>query len=201
VNESYLSLKSLYERGKEEWRRLESQPWNKELTLEDTLGEQTAGWLRSKPWFSPDLADTVSNVAYSLAVGIGLDTGMAHLEPEGVFTSRAFGTIVNSLTGAVYGRYRDLIYKATQTTPESSKAKKFMADMLSFNTAQTLIYAAAISVASLVESGSVDWEKVRNGVAGLMMLSPFISPTLGWTQNKTREYCGFPTAAEKAATK
>lgn len=177
------------------------QRLNRELTIENTLGNRAAQWLQSKPWYNPKTIDTISNNIYSVAIGTGLDTGGAHLEPMAWLGTRGFAAVVNTMTGAWYGVYRDFVYKLAKPVIEMAPVTgTILADMFVFNTAQPLIYGSAAFISTLVFEGHADFEKAKRGAEGLILLSPFIGPSLGWFTDRIREYAGFRTAAEQAHT-
>ncbi|MBW2999674.1 L-alanine exporter AlaE [Candidatus Woesearchaeota archaeon] len=141
--------------------------------------------------------DTGGNVTYSLIVGSILDY-CAGLDVVGILVSRGYATAVNSVTGGPYGWWRERVFKATKTKEKSGKIRKTLADLLAFNTFQVPIYATALTVASLVSEGKVDWEKVRDGATYLATISPLIAPTMGWYMDGFRKVFGVKSAAEGA---
>jgi len=143
------------------------------------------------------LADTFGNVTYSLVVGGTLDYASG-LNPAGIITSRAYATAVNSATGALYGMWRNFMFELTKTNDKSKGVRKYLTDLLAFNTFQVPIYATALSVASLVSEGHVNLEKVEKGVTYLAAISPFVGPTTGWYMDKCRKFIGVKSAPEKA---
>lgn len=141
--------------------------------------------------------DTGGNILASLIIGTAIDTASG-LNVAGIITSRAYGTAMNCVTGSPYGWWREQSYKFTRTTEESGKIRKTAADLLAFNTFQVPIYATALSVASLVSEGQIDFEKVGKGSLYLATISPFIGPAMGWFMDKFRGFCGVKSAAGQA---
>jgi hypothetical protein len=143
------------------------------------------------------IVDTFGTITYSLVAGAALDYA-AGLNLKGILVSRGYGTIVNSLTGALYGKWRNLIFKATKTTEKSSKPRQFLTDLLAFNTFQVPLYSSILSVASYVSEGKIDFEKVKDGSIYLATISPLIGPTMGWYMDKFRKLVGVKSAPQQA---
>lgn len=142
------------------------------------------------------LVDTLGNVSYSLVVGSLLDY-VSGLRGLGIVTSRTYATGVNTTTGGLYGKWRNFVFKVTKTSDSSNKLKKYLVDLLAFNTAQVPIYASAVALGSFVSEGKVDLEKVTNGARNLAIISPLIGPTMGWYMDIIRKCFGLKSAAEK----
>ncbi len=143
------------------------------------------------------LVDTAGNILYSLIVGSLLDYS-AGLDLAGIVASRASATAINSVTGGLYGWWREKVFKATKTTEESRKLRKTLVDLLAFNTFQVPIYAAAVAIGSYVSEGKADMEKVQNGAVYLATISPLIGPTMGWFMDGFRKVFRLKSAAEGA---
>jgi hypothetical protein len=143
------------------------------------------------------LADITGNVSYSLITGIILDI-VSGLKPMGILTSRAYATAANFVLAAPYGKWRNIVFKATKTTDGSSKKRRYFADLLSFNTFQTLQYASAVTISTLITEGHVNLEKVVRGTAFLMTISPIIGPSMGWYMDKIRKLFKIKSAPERA---
>jgi len=158
--------------------------------------ENLEGIVNKEKFGRESIVDTLGGVSYSLISGSLLDycTG---LNFYGVLASRASATAMNSVTSAPYGKWRNLIYKILKTNKESSKIKKFLTDLLAFNTFQVPIYAAGIAMGSLVSEGKVDWDKVKHGSEYLTTISPLIAPTMGIYMDYLRRIFKIKAAAEK----
>lgn len=143
------------------------------------------------------VVDTAGNITYSLIAGSILDY-CAGLNLAGIIASRASATAMNSVTGGLYGWWREKAFKVTKTNKESSKLRKSLVDLLAFNTFQVPIYATAVAIGSLFSEGKVDIKKVQNGAVYLATISPFIGPTLGWYMDGCRKLFGVKSAAEGA---
>ena len=142
------------------------------------------------------IVDTFSNITYSLVVGSVLDYS-AGLRGLGIVTSRASATGINTATGALYGMWRNYLYRTTHTTEESSRIQKCLVDWLALTTFQLPVYCTAIAVGSLCSEGNVNWNKIQNGATYLLEISPLIGPTLGWYQDFCRRQWGLKSAAKK----
>lgn len=145
-------------------------------------------------------ADTLGSVTYCITTGAALDAA-AGLNLKGIIASRTSALLANALTGAPYGMWRNLMYKLTRTNDKSSHARKYLTDLLAFNTFQVPFYAGIIGLASLVSEGKVDLNKAEHGALYLAAISPFIGPTMGWYMDKVRKLFGAKSAAEKAYKK
>src|SRR3989339_1180457 len=162
--------------------------------------------------------DKFSSITYSLVVGTLLDLKVG-LKPLGIFASRGQATILNYFTGGWYGKWRNLLFKKTKTSTESSFIKKRSVDFVAFNTFQTPIYGTAVTIASLVEQvvpvilqhginalyqdNSIDiykaFESGKNAMINLAIISPIIEPTMNYTMNKFRQWYGLKKPEEKVA--
>ena len=142
------------------------------------------------------VVDTVGNITYSLMVGSALDY-CSGLNCSGIITSRASATAMNAATGAPYGMWRNLLYRVTKTDEKSGAVRKFILDLVAFNSFQLPIYAIAIGAGSRFSEGEVNWEKVRAGAEYLAMISPIIGPTLGWYMDGIRKLFGMRSASQK----
>ena len=144
------------------------------------------------------IADFLSGITYSLVVGSLLDYS-AGLRFPGIMYSRASSLVTDSLTSAPYGMWRDKVFKTAKTTEKSGKIKKYLTDLVAFNTFQIPVYAAIVSFASLLSDGGyIDGEKVRHGVTYLAAISPLIAPTRGLYMDGVRKLFGVKSSLEKA---
>jgi len=142
------------------------------------------------------LVDTLGNVTYSIIVGSMLDYS-AGLRLKGIISSRATATGINTITGGPYGWWREKMFKWTNTKSDSNKIRKYLVDLLAFNTFQIPVYATALSVGTLIE-GEYDFSKVANGIKNLAMISPLIGPTMGWYMDGFRRLFGIKSASKGA---
>ncbi|MBS3079726.1 L-alanine exporter AlaE [Candidatus Pacearchaeota archaeon] len=149
------------------------------------------------------LVDTLGMVSYALVVGAGIDYS-AGLDAMGIVSARAYGTAINIPTGGPYGKWRNFVYKKTKTTDQSSKLKKYVAELLSFNSFQVPLYATVVAVGSLASNllangeFKIDFNKVSTGAQHLAMASPLIGPTLGLYTEGLRRLFGLKSAPRKA---
>ncbi len=141
------------------------------------------------------IADVVGNNLYGLIVGGTLDY-FAGLDAEGIAVSRLSGAIVNTVTGAPYGWWREKVCQITGTNKSSGKLRKGLADLLAFNTFQTPLYSLLVGIGSKVSEGEVNWDKMKNGAEYLAMISPLIAPTMGIFMNGVRKVFRVKSAAE-----
>lgn len=142
------------------------------------------------------LVDTLGNITYSLIVGSMLDYS-AGLRLKGIINSRVTATGINSVTGGPYGWWREKMFKWTNTQENSNKVRKYLVDLLAFNTFQIPVYATALSIGTLME-GQYDLHKVVNGIKNLATISPLIGPTMGWYMDGFRSLFGIKSAAKGA---
>lgn len=144
------------------------------------------------------LADTIGKITYSIPVGIALDYFKSGLRGWGIVSSRAFATGINLFTGYPYGKWREGWYRLTNTTEESSHLRKGLVELGAVNTFETYVYGAAICIGSFIQKGEINYWDVQSGMEGLMVLSPFIGPTMGMWLNATCKIFGVKTVAERA---
>ena len=143
------------------------------------------------------LVDTLSNVTYPLILGGALDYASG-LRGWGIVTSRVYATPINLLTGAPYGKWRNLLFKLTRTTDQNSKLRQSFVDLIAFNTFQAPLYSTAVAVGSLISEGSINWDKVKHGIEYLAMISPLVAPTLGMYIDGLRKLFKLKSASEKS---
>lgn len=171
------------------------------------------------------MVDTIGNITFSLIVGTGLDYYASGLRGWGIVTSRAYATGVNAATGGLYGMWRNLCFRITNTTEKEGGiyegikelyqkyqqkeeiknkenlvkkvARSSLVDLLAFNTFQVPVYATAVAMGSLVSEGKVDWEKVQQGATYLAEISPLIGPAMGLYLDGFRKLFKVKTAAEQ----
>ncbi len=124
------------------------------------------------------VVDTFGNITYSLIVGSLLDYS-AGLNLRGILGSRATATGINSITGGPYGWWREKLFKWTKTKENSHKVRKYLVDLLAFNTFQVPVYMIATSAGTLIE-GEYNLEKVIRGAEHLAEISPLVGPTMGY---------------------
>ena len=141
------------------------------------------------------VVDTFGSITYSILTGVPLDCS-AGLSAYGVIVSRTSATGINAVTGGAYGWWREAIFNVTKTNKESRRVRKTAADLFAFNTFQVPIYATGIAIGSFVSEGTVDWDKVIDGVTYLATISPVIGPTMGWYMNWFRGLFGIKKAEE-----
>ncbi len=143
------------------------------------------------------VVDTASGITYSWIVGSVLDY-YAGLNFSGIVVSRTSATALNFLASAPYGWWKDQIYKWTKTNKESSRFRKYFTDLLAFNTGQTLLYATSLAIGGLVSEGKLNWEKVKNGVEYVAIVSPLIGPLMNIYMDYARRLFKLKTSAEKS---
>lgn len=143
------------------------------------------------------IADGSSGLTYSFIVGGMLDF-LAGLRFPGIMYSRLSSVVTDSLTSIPYGMWRDKVFKTAKTTEKSGKIKKYITDLVAFNTFQIPVYAAIVSFASYLSDGYIDGEKVRHGVTYLAAISPLIAPTRGLYMDGVRKLFGAKSSLEKA---
>ncbi|MFA6461149.1 MAG: L-alanine exporter AlaE [Candidatus Woesearchaeota archaeon] len=142
--------------------------------------------------------DTLSKVTYSLVTGVLLDYFSAGYRGMEIFWSRATATGINTVTGHPYQRWREGWYQLTKTKKDSSELRKGLVELGAFNTFETYIYGASLAMGSLLSTGTVDFEKVREGMLGLITISPIIAPTLGWYMDGMRKIFGLNSASQQS---
>ena len=143
------------------------------------------------------IVDTIGNFSYPLVVG-GIVDYFSGLRGLGIVASRTYAAGINIPTGAPYGQWRNFLYRKTKTTKKSSKLRKYLVELLAFNTFQVPLYASVFAVGSLVSKGEIDFEKVVNSAKNLAMLSPIIGPTMGMYMDGLRKVFRLKSAPEKA---
>ncbi len=144
-------------------------------------------------------ADTLGKVTYSLVVGTGLDYVKAGLSFWGIVGSRATATILNTVTGGSYGKWREGWYRFTRTPEEPGVVRKTLVELCAFNTFEPYIYGVGVVAGSLFQNGDIDWWDVQSGMEGFITLSPLIGPGLGFWMDWTRKMFGVKTAAQMAS--
>ncbi|MBT7903161.1 L-alanine exporter AlaE [Candidatus Woesearchaeota archaeon] len=158
--------------------------------------------LNFKKYYRAGLVDTVGSFTYSLGVGIGIDI-VAGLAVPGIVASRTSASIINILTGGVYGLWRDFVFKKTKTKKESPLIKKTITDFISFNTFQLPVYSIALTIGTAIDyltgvkDSSFNLEHIVEGMKTLAILSPIIGPTMGLYLNLFRKLFGVSTPEEK----
>ncbi len=166
------------------------------MTTLDHLVQQLAQKAASPLKSRTTLADTIGKITYSIPVGLALDYFKSGLRGWGIVSSRAFATVVNLFTGYPYGKWREGWYRLTGTTEESSPLRKGLVELGAVNTFETYVYGTAICVGSLIQKGEINYWDVQSGMEGLMILSPFIGPTMGlWLDGTRRLFKVKPAAA------
>ncbi len=144
------------------------------------------------------IADTIGKITYSLVAGIPLDYFQAGLRGMGIVTARASATAINMVTGSPYARWREGWYALTKTTNESSRLRKSLVELGAFNTFETYVYGLCAGIGSLISTGTLDVEKIADGMAGLFYLSPIIGPTMGYWLNATCRIFGVRKVTERS---
>lgn len=146
--------------------------------------------------------DTFANVSYGIVVGAAINYYKSGLQGWGIVTSRTSATVVNALTGGLYGGWVNFLYRITNTKEKSNelknKLKKGIVDIIALNTFQVPIYAASVALADLVHKGHVEWDGVKHGSEFLAKISPLIGPTLNLYMIGLRRSFGLKSTAEKA---
>lgn len=148
------------------------------------------------------IVDTVGLVTYSLLAGAITDYA-AGLRGMGIVASRTYGTAINIPTGAPYGKWRNFLYKTTKTTDQSSSLRKYLVELLAFDTFQVPLYATVVGAGSLASNlldgqFKIDFDKVKHGTEILTAISPLVSPTMGLYMEGIRKVFGLKSAPRKA---
>ena len=181
-------------------KRVYHSPWNVNLTLENTLGERPAQWVKDNPKKAQGISDTATLIAYGFTIGTMFDTSVAHLTPEGWLGARAISLGANGIVSAPYGIWTNFIYRKFSTTKESSQLRKIATDLFAFITGQSVPVFGIYAGATFIESGEINWSKIGAAMLGFVLYSPLAGPTMNWTMRKGREYCGLPTAGHVTGT-
>ena len=96
------------------------------------------------------------------------------------------------------------MYRKTRTTDKSSKLRKYLTELIAFDTFQVPLYSTVIAVGSLasnlINTGEfkVDFDKVERGTEILLGISPLVSPTMGLYMEGFRKMFGLKSAPRKA---
>jgi len=149
------------------------------------------------------LIDTLGMITYSILWGGTIDY-LSGLNISGIIASRTTGTLSNLPTAAPYGKYRNYLYKKTKTTDKSSTKRKYLTELLAFNTFQVPLYTIVLTLASLTENYlsdrqfKVDLDKVGIGTAILAGVSPAVGPVMGLWMEGFRKMFGLKSAPKKA---
>ncbi len=148
------------------------------------------------------LVDTLGLLTYSLIAGAATDYASG-LRGLGILASRAYGTGINIPTAAPYGKWRNLLYKLTKTTDESPKFRKYLTELLAFDTFQVPLYSTVLTFGSLMYNLSrgqfkIDFDKVKNGTEILTAISPFVGPIMGLYMEGVRKLFHLESAPKKA---
>ena len=143
------------------------------------------------------IVDTLGNITYSLITGSMLDYS-AGLNLKGIIGSRTSATAINSVTGGLYGWWREKMFKWTKTKADSNKVRKVLVDLFAFDSFQIPVYGTAVAIGSLVSEGYIDFDKVLKGAENLAIISPLIGPTMGWYMDGFRWLFGIKSAAKGA---
>ena len=148
------------------------------------------------------LVDTAGLLTYSLIAGALTDYASG-LRGVGILASRAYGTGINIPTAAPYGKWRNFLYEKTKTTDKSSKFKKYLTELLAFDTFQVPLYATVLSVGSLAYNLSkgefkIDFDKVERGTEILTAISPLVGPVMGLYMEGFRKLFKLDSAPKKA---
>jgi len=175
------------------WNDVYSSHWNKTLTLENTVGERAACWIREHSLATQGKVDNYSNTVYSFVVGSAVDIIKTGLGPLEWLASRAANFLIGAATTKHYGLYCDLMYHITKTTDESPLLRKKALDMAVFITTQTPLYGL---ITFATTRGDLD--RVYDGLMGSALLTPVFALTMNWALDKGREFFGLPTSAEKS---
>ena len=120
--------------------------------------------------------DTAGNETYSLATGIVLDS-LAGMSPVGVLTSRASATALNIGTGALYGKWRNLIFRKTEKLRKNHYVKEALRKGF-FYGASLLAGLTATSNQGYSEIADylVDTEKAQDALTDLVAFNTFQVP-------------------------
>ena len=148
------------------------------------------------------LVDTAGLVTYSLLAGAVTDYASG-LRGLGILASRTYGTAINLPTAAPYGKWRNFLYKKIKTTDKSSKLRKYLTELLVFDTFQVPLYSTVLSVGSLAYNLSrgefkIDLDKVQSGTEILTVISPLVGPTMGLYMEGFRKLFKLDSAPKKA---
>ena len=141
--------------------------------------------------------DRRGSVTYGLIVGGTLDyfTGLG---PIGIAISRFSATTMNYAVGGIYGKARELAYRLTGTTEQSSWLRRRAAELIPFNVLQPATTALAVAIGCLISEGSVDLEKVQEGALNMLFCSQVIAPAMGMYLDLFGRVFGVQSAARRA---
>lgn len=151
-------------------------------------------------------SDKLGNITYSISTGTALDIN-AGLDFWGIVVSRTYGNVMNYLTGDIYGKWREKLFRETDTKKESHWFRKYLVDLGAFNSFQTPLYMGSVALGSLAqnvfEDGNFDinWDKVVKGGWFLFRVSPLVSLTMNLWMDGTRKIFGIKSAIIRAHEK
>ena len=140
------------------------------------------------------IIDTFGNISYSLIVGTALDY-VTGLSLTGIITSRISALGLNSLTGGLYGWWREKCFKITKSN-KSGKIRKTLVDLLAFNTFQVPLYAVVLTISEILKQGQIDITNIQNGAKYLAIISVLIGPSMGLYMDWFRKLFGIKSAQQ-----
>ena len=145
-----------------------------------------------------NLVDKITSTAIFTLPGAFLDYFVAGFTmPFSVLTLRGLNGVANYKLGAAWEKWREMwhrIFKARR----DNYVRRYLAEVTSFNTIQTEIYGATMAIASLIEKGYIDLEKVANGSCKLAIASLVTAPLAGSGMDIVRKFFGLKPASEAA---
>lgn len=90
--------------------------------------------------------DTFTMIIFSIIIGAVIEMGISRLTFWQFLQARFWGTIINLLTGRIYGVFRDWIFRIFKVRKEE-KIKKALVDTFAFAIFQAPLYAFVLFVA------------------------------------------------------
>jgi len=172
-----------------------------DYTMQDVVGEEKFNEMKSSDKYRK-FADWLGLASNKIVLGMYIDAS-AGLTVGTSLIARGVAIAFHSPTSPPYTKFRELIYKKGNITPERARFWKEGADFLAYSIGQTTIYTTQIAIvlgarALMNDSIGFDSDKVYMGAYKFFINSWWLAPVARWSMNGCRRFFGTKTPEQLA---